>query len=115
VLDLVCSRGPSETKVFIPALIRTGKVGKYVSTVEDVASTARIDDTMGCDWKCAERANGPGLTVLEKPAFSERDASNTIAASLQIGQHLGRCEHHLLAESFSDNRHIDEGEQIVSV
>ena len=99
----------------LPTLIRTSKVGKYVSAVENVASTARIDNAMGWDWKCTEGLNGPCLTVPEKPSFSERHASNSATTTLQIGQHLERGERHLLAEPLSHNRYVYEGEQVVSI
>ena len=60
-------------------------------------------------------ALGAGLVVPEQAALAHGDAADPAAAALEIGEHLGGGEVHLLAEPLGDDGDIDEFQQFVSV
>ena len=58
---------------------------------------------------------GAGFVVPEHAALAHGDATDAHAARLQIGEHLGRGQIHLLAKTLCNDGDVDMGQKLVRV
>src|ERR1700761_2534213 len=95
-LDLVGRCRAGKLEMVLPAFAGILEIRKHVSAVKHVTGAVGIEHALARDRQRRHGANRAGLVVPEQATLAHRNAADAATASLEIFQHLWRCQVHLL-------------------